>query len=103
MDRLTKLHWAILIFACLVFHAAAQTPRSPVFYKTRNSDEWVRKSLKIQSRYARVLLVNNSTELITDVCLASLYLTDILIGDQLNSVTYPVTVVNKTFQEAVVE
>jgi len=101
MDRLNKLHWAILIFACLVFHAAAQTPRSPVFYKTQNSDEWVRKSLKIQSRYARVLLVNNSTEQIKNVRVAPLVLNDLHPGAQSTPVSYPVTAVFKSLQEAV--
>ena len=30
---------------------------SPVFVKTRNSDEWVTKTFHIQKRYQRVLLV----------------------------------------------
>jgi hypothetical protein len=38
----------------------AQTPPSPVFYKTQDSDEWVRHTLHVQKVYSRVLLVDAS-------------------------------------------
>jgi len=38
---------------------AAPLP-SPVFVKTRDSDEWVRRSFRVQDRYPRVLLVDTS-------------------------------------------
>jgi len=51
-----------ILSATLILHlnVSGKPPRSPVFYKTENSDEWVSHSLHIQPRYARVLVVDAS-------------------------------------------
>jgi hypothetical protein len=54
MHQLYKSLLVVMMFTCLVFNTAAQAPPSPVFYKTHNSDEWVRQTLHIQRRYTRV-------------------------------------------------
>jgi hypothetical protein len=46
---------------CLSQNAWAQGPlASPVFYHTRNSDEWVGHSIHIQKTYSRILVVDTS-------------------------------------------
>jgi len=39
---------------------AQQIPPSPVFYKTKSSDEWVKHSIHVQQTYSRVLVVDAS-------------------------------------------
>jgi hypothetical protein len=79
---------------------SAQTPSSPIFYKTQNSDEWVNHTLHIQNKYPRVLVVDASDHGPRQIRAASLNLNsrgkdD---GDQLR--TYKVHAVYKTLQEA---
>src|ERR1700730_6054028 len=38
----------------------ASQPSSPVFYRTEDSDDWVRHTIHLQRKYARVLLVDGS-------------------------------------------
>ena len=54
---------ALFSFAtlCLTQNAFTQgPPPSPVFYHSRNSDEWVNHSIRIQKIYPRVLVVDAS-------------------------------------------
>jgi len=37
--------------------AASAAPKSPEFYKTQSSDDWVAHTFKVQTKYARVLVV----------------------------------------------
>lgn len=60
MQQLMKTLFVVFTLGWFAINAAAQTPPSPGFYETQNSDEWVRKTLHIQRRYTRVLLVDGS-------------------------------------------
>ena len=64
MHQFYKPLLVVVAFACLAITAAARTspPLSPVFYKTQDSDEWVRRTLHIQRRYSRVLLVDGAAD-----------------------------------------
>src|SRR2546423_9431751 len=84
----------------LAITTSAQTPPSPVFYKTKNSDEWVRKTLVIQRKYTRVLLVDGSGQPIRKVSAAPLELNQRKTGEQKITRVYPVSAVYKSLQEA---
>jgi hypothetical protein len=52
---------ATLLLAFRPHELTAQSPRpSQVFYKTQNSDEWVKHTFHVQKRYSRVLVVDSS-------------------------------------------
>ena len=79
---------------------SAQTPSSPIFYETQNSDEWVNHTLHIQNKYPRVLVVDASDHGPRHIRAASLNLNSRgkEDGDQLR--TYKVHAVYKTLQGA---
>src|SRR4030095_2926083 len=101
MQQLMKPILLVLPLGCLVIAAAAQTPLSPVFYKTQNSDEWIRKTLHIQRRYARVLLVDGAGDRIKTVRVAPLELNKRNANGQKVAAVYPVNAIYKSVQEAV--
>ncbi|MDQ6654118.1 MAG: right-handed parallel beta-helix repeat-containing protein [Acidobacteriota bacterium] len=92
--------FTISAVALLAITATAQTQPSPVFYKTQNSDEWVRKTLLIQRKYTRVLLVDGSGQPIKNVSVAALELNQRNIDRQKGARVYPVSAVYKTLQQA---
>ncbi|PYS68760.1 MAG: hypothetical protein DMF69_19150, partial [Acidobacteria bacterium] len=99
--QLKATSWFICIVLCLVYETAAQTPPpSPQFIKTYNSDEWVRKSLRIQDRYSRVLLVDGSNEPVKTVRITALELNNRNPSPGRDAVQYPVAAAYKTLQEA---
>ena len=100
MHQFYKPLLVVVGFACLLFHAAAQTPPTPIFYKTQNSDEWVRQTLYIQQRYSRVLLVNAADNQIKNVRVAPLVLNDLHAAVQPAPFLYSIYAVYKTLQEA---
>src|ERR1700726_4320643 len=101
MNQLYKpLFGVLLIYVCLVFTAVAQTPPSPVFYKTQNSDEWVRRTLHIQRRYSRVLLVDGAAGHTHSVRVQALELNTRSVNAPGVGVLYSVNEVYKTLQQA---
>jgi hypothetical protein len=50
----------VILLGLAVQLGAGHPPASPVFYRTRNSDEWVSHTFHIQIRYSRVLVVDAS-------------------------------------------
>jgi hypothetical protein len=55
------LSLSTLLFAFLPHESSAQSPQpSPVFYKTQNSDECVKHTLRVQKLYSRLLVVDGS-------------------------------------------
>jgi len=101
MQQLMKTLFVVFALGWLAINAAAQTPPSPVFYKTQNSDEWVRKTLHIQRRYTRLLLVDAAGEQIKNVRVAPLELNQRNANGQKGAVLYSVDAVYKSLQEAV--
>ncbi len=95
-----KIFLIICVLTCLAIGAAAETPPSPVFYKTKNSDEWVRQTFHIQRRYTRVLLVDGAGNHIKNVRVAPLVLNDPHAAVQPEPVLYPIYAVFKSLQEA---
>jgi hypothetical protein len=92
----------VLMLGWFAINAAARTPPSPVFYKTQNSDEWVRKTLHIQRRYTRVLLVDGAGDgdRIKNVRVAALELNKRNANGQKVAALYPINAVYKSLQEA---
>src|SRR6185503_14633650 len=99
MHQLYKPQLVVVAFACLVFQVAAKAPLSPFFYKTQNSDEWVRRTLHIQRRYSRVLLVDGAAGHTKSVRVRSLELNTRNAPPGVG-VLYPVNEVYKSLQEA---
>jgi nitrous oxidase accessory protein NosD len=75
-------------------------PASPVFYKTQNSNEWVDHTLRVQSVYSRVLLVNGSEKTPRQIRVGTLDLNARNKDDVAPFRTYPVFATYKTLQEA---
>jgi len=100
MRTACKIFLIICVLTCAPIGAAAETPPSPVFYKTKNSDEWVRQTLHIQRRYTRVLLVDAAGNHIKNVRVAPLVLNDPHAAVQPEPVLYPIYAVFKSLQEA---
>ncbi|HKB66199.1 MAG TPA: hypothetical protein VKC61_10120 [Pyrinomonadaceae bacterium] len=101
MPQSRKNYLLVLLLIWLAITSAARTspPPSPVFYKTQNSDEWVRRTLRIQRRYNRVLLVDGAAGQTKSVRIRSLEL------NKQNSaagvdILYPVNEVYQSLQEA---
>jgi hypothetical protein len=94
---------AALLFAAplgLRSGAAARVPPSPVFYKTEDSDEWVRRTLHVQTHYARVLLVDASRHPPRSISVAALVLNARGRADVGAVRRYRVQAVFKTLQAA---
>ncbi|MFL6208660.1 MAG: right-handed parallel beta-helix repeat-containing protein [Pyrinomonadaceae bacterium] len=100
MHKLRNKFFFVCEMALLVLVSSAQTPRSPVFYKTQNSDEWVRKTLHIQREYARVLVVQNSGISVKSVRVAPLKLNSRNDAGPKVTREYRVSAIFKTLQEA---
>ncbi len=96
-----KRLFVVFTLAWLAINATAQMPPSPVFYKTQNSDEWVRKTLHIQQRYTRVLLVDGAGDRIRTVRVAPTELSKRNANGQKVAALYPVNAIYKSLQEAV--
>lgn len=60
MHRAIGIIFTLSFFPGQYLDVSGKTPPPPVFYKTKNSDEWVNHTLHIQKRYTRVLVVNAS-------------------------------------------
>ena len=94
---------ALFSFAtlCLTQNALTQgPPPSPVFYHTRNSDEWVSHSIRIQKTYPRVLVVDASEHPPQQIKVSTLSLNARPSDETPATHTYKVQVVFKTLQEA---
>jgi hypothetical protein len=80
---------------------AGQTPPpSPIFYQTKNSDEWVKHTLHVQKQYSRVLVVDGSGKPRRQIRIGSLNLNSRTKDEVLPVRTYKVSAVYKTLQEA---
>src|SRR6185295_11381157 len=95
-----KSFFVVCVLTLLAVNSAAQRPPSPVFYKTADSDEWVRNTLHIQRRYTRVLLVDGSGSPLKTLRVAALELNKRKAAQQNVSRLYPVSAVFKSIQEA---
>ena len=89
----------LLLVLAFCSKALSTPPASPQFYKTLNSDEWVTKTLRIQKKYKRVLLVNQSGQSPVTVTVGELDLNS-LSSSTTRTQRYAVDVVFKTLQEA---
>ena len=76
-------------------------PPSPVFYRTQDSDEWVRHSIAVQKNYSRVLVVDASKHPPKEVRISALNLNAKKEGKVPPPRTYKVHAVYQTLQEAV--
>jgi hypothetical protein len=86
---------------CLTQNALTQgPPPSPVFYHTKNSDEWVRHSIHIQKTYARVLVVDASEHPPRQLKVSTLSLNARPADETSATRAYKVHAVFKTLQEA---
>ena len=85
----------VLVPMSLALAAAAQTPPSPVFFRTKNSDEWVRRTLHIQRQYSRVLMVDVAANPTKSVRIEALELNTRNAKGPRVSVLYPVNEVYK--------
>jgi hypothetical protein len=75
-------------------------PPSPVFYRTQNSDEWVRHSLVVQKVYSRVLVVDPSGHAPQELSIPTLDLSARTPGTGPSTRTYKVYAVYRTLQQA---
>src|SRR5438477_6648356 len=99
---------AIILLGGPLQLSAGQPPASPIFYRTLNSDEWVNHTFHVQSRYARVLVVDASDHPPHGIRVASLSLNaEKLHGENVDEKDapravprYTVAGVFKTLQEA---
>jgi hypothetical protein len=96
-------HRSLLIFIVtfnfvLAIPSGAKEP-SPIFFRTQNSDEWVKRSIHVQHKYARVLVVDTSANPPHTLQVPSL---DLNSRTSVNGRVqeYPVAAVFKTLQEA---
>jgi hypothetical protein len=88
----------VLTFLCGCL--TAQTPASPDFYKTQNSDEWVNHTFHVQKKYSRVLVVDASAHPPQQIRMASLSLNSREKDDGDEIRTYKVQLAYRTLQEA---
>src|SRR5438093_13359563 len=100
METSRKMFFIVWAFTFLAIGTAAAIPPSPVFYKTQNSDEWVRQTLHIQRKYTRVLVVDGSGTQAKNVRVAALELNQRRTDGQKFATLYPVSAVYKSIQEA---
>lgn len=73
---------------------------APVFYQTRDSDEWVRHSIHIQKTYSRVLVVDASEHPPQRIKVSTLTLNARQLDQTTAARTYHVQAVFRTLQEA---
>src|SRR6185437_8881614 len=99
MRELYKSFFVSIVYACLLLNVAAKAPPSPVYYKTQNTDEWVRRMLRIQRRYSRVLLVDGAAGHTKSVGVRSLDLNTRNPAPGVD-VLYPVNEVYQSLQQA---
>ena len=99
-----KLFSGICYLFCFSFlsqHARTQEPASsPVFYRTRNSDEWVRHSIHVQRTYSRVLVVDAEEHPPQQIKVSALSLNSRQADHPTAARTYNVQTAFKTLQEA---
>jgi hypothetical protein len=108
MGVLVSAGLAIILLGGPLQLSAGQPPASPIFYRTLNSDEWVNHTFHVQSRYARVLVVDASDHPPHGIRVASLSLNaEKLHGENVDEKDapravprYTVAGVFKTLQEA---
>ena len=100
MQTSRKTLLVVSALAWLAIGAVAETPPSPFFYKTANSDEWVRTTLHIQRQYARVLLVDGSGRALRNVRVTALELNRRKADQPKVARLYRVSAVYKSIQEA---
>src|SRR5262249_52814005 len=89
-----------ILFLTLCPALLAQGPPSPIFYKTQSSDDWVNHSLRIQTKYRRVLVVDASGHGPKQIRVAPLTLNSRRGDNDVPEKTYSVSAVFKTLQEA---
>lgn len=99
-----KLFSGICYLFCFSFlsqNARTQGPApSPVFYQTRNSDEWVRHSIHVQQTYSRVLVVDATEHPPQQIKVSALSLNARQTDRHTAVHTYNVQAVFKTLQKA---
>lgn len=93
--------FATLLLAFLPHDLTAKSPPpSPAFYKTQNSDEWVKHTLDVQQRYSRVLVVDGSGKPPRQIRIGSLNLNTRDKDEATPIRSYKVNAVYRTLQEA---
>jgi hypothetical protein len=100
LQTFRKTFLVVCTLTLVAISSAAQTPPSPVFYKTANSDEWVRNTLHIQRKYTRVLLVDGFGTPVKTVQVTALELNKGKADQQKVARLYPVSAVFRSIQEA---
>jgi hypothetical protein len=91
----------LLCFLFLSQNARTQEPApSPVFYRTRNSNEWVRYSIHVQQTYSRVLVVYATEHPPQQIKVSALSLNSRQADHGTTTRTYNVQAAFKTLQEA---
>jgi Right handed beta helix region len=96
-----RFAFATLLLAFLPHDLTAQSPPpSPVFYKTQNSDEWVKHTLHVQQRYSRVLVVGGSDKPPRQIRIGKLNLKTRDKDEATPIRIYKVNAVYQTLQEA---
>ncbi len=99
--RYFGLTLSTLLFAFLPHESAAQSPQpSRVFYKTQNSDEWVKHTLHVQKLYSRVLVVDASGKRQRPIRIGTLSLNTRDKDEAAPIRSYKVYAAYKTLQEA---
>lgn len=99
-----KLSSAICFLLALFFLSqsawAQGPPPSPVFYRTRGSDEWVSHSIHVQKTYSRVLVVDASEHPTQRISVPELNLNARQTDQTTVARKYEVKAVFRTLQEA---
>ena len=99
--RYFGLTLSTLLFAFLPHESAAQSPQpSRVFYKTQNSDEWVKHTLHVEKLYSRVLVVDASGKRQRPIRIGTLSLNSRVKDEAAPIRSYKVYAAYKTLQEA---
>jgi hypothetical protein len=72
----TPILFLVLFSGSFAFSQSTAKQPTPIFFRTQNSDEWVKYSIRVQHKYRRVLLVDASDHPPVRVFVPSLNLND---------------------------
>jgi hypothetical protein len=101
LKALSRIASLVLALSFLPLSARTGGPQpSPVFYRTQDSDDWVRHSIAVQSVYSRVLVVDASGQAPKEIRISALNLNAKKAGIGSVMRTYKVHAVYRTLQEA---
>src|SRR5690349_21356983 len=100
MQRPIGIIFILSVFLGQHLDATGKTPASPIFYRTKNSDEWVNRTFHIQKIYSRVLVVNASGQSPKTISLSALNLNSRESNQVGPTRRYKVYAIFKTLQAA---